>query len=86
MSVNQDLRSLLPEDAIVFDNMSYDESIIGVTFDGRVIYDYDLMVCELMQDEECSHDEAVDWIEYNTLRSLPYGGDKAPLVMSNVWI
>ena len=86
MAVNQDIRNLLPEDAIVFDNISYDESIVGVTFDGRVIYDYDLMVLELICHEGFSHEEAVDWIEYNTLRSLPYGGKKAPLVVSNVWM
>jgi hypothetical protein len=51
MSVNQQLRSELPESAIVFDNMSYDGSIVGVTTDGRVVYDYDKMVEELMEDE-----------------------------------
>lgn len=86
MSVNQDIRNLLPDDAIVFDNVSYDNSIIGTTFDGRAIYDYDLMVSEFMSDEECTSDEAIDWIEYNTLRSLPYAGEKAPLVVSNVWM
>ena len=86
MSVNQDIRNLLQDDAIVFDNVSYDNSIIGTTFDGRAIYDYDLMVSEFMSDEECTSDEAIDWIEYNTLRSLPYAGEKAPLVVSNVWM
>lgn len=86
MSVNLDIRKLLPEDTIVLDNMSYDNSIIGTTFDGRAIYDYDLMVAELMLDEEWSKDEAIDWIDYNTLRAIPYFGDKTPLVVSNVLI
>jgi hypothetical protein len=81
MSVNLELRRELPEDAIVFDNMSYDSSIIGVTTDGRVVYDYDKMVEELMQDEEWSYEEAVEWIDYNTIRSLPYAGDNAPIIM-----
>lgn len=51
MSVNLELRNELPEDAIVFDNMSYDGSIIGVTTDDRVVHSYDKMVEELMQDE-----------------------------------
>ena len=85
MSVNEEIRNLLPDGAIVFDNMSYDNSIIGTTFDGRAIYDYDLMVPEFMSDEECTSDEAIDWIEYNTLRSLPYAGKKAPLVVAKVW-
>lgn len=60
MSVNLQLRDELPEDAIVFDNMSYDGSIIGVTTDGRAVYDFDKMVEELMQDEEWSYEDAVE--------------------------
>lgn len=81
MSVNLKLRALLPEDALVFDNASYDNSIVGVTTDNKVVYDYDKMVEELMEDEGWSYDEAVDWIDYNTIRSLQYAGDKAPIIM-----
>lgn len=31
MSVNQDIRNKLPPDAVVFENNSYDNSIIGIT-------------------------------------------------------
>lgn len=84
MAVNLELRAELPEDAIVFDNMSYDGSIVGVTTDGRVVYDYDQMVEELMEDENCSYEEAADWIDYNTIRSLPYAGEKAPIIMYTI--
>ena len=86
MAINLNIRKRLPEDALVFNNMSYDNAIIGTTFDGRAIYDYDLMVLELMQDEGWSTEDSMDWIEYNTLRSLGYAGDNAPLVITNVWI
>ena len=81
MSVNQQIREQLPSDAIVFDNHAYDNSIIGTTFDGRAIYDFDKMVKELMTDEGWEEMDAVEWINYNTIRSLPYGGDKRPLVV-----
>ena len=81
MSVNQEIRNKLPPDAVVFDNHAYDNSIIGTTFDGRAIYDFDKMVKELMQDEGWSEEEAIEWIEFNTIRALPYGGEKAPLVV-----
>ena len=84
MSVNQQLRDELPEDAIVFDNMSYDGSIVGVTTDGRVVYDYDKMVEELMEDEECSYEEAAEWIDYNTIRALPYVGENGPIIMYSI--
>jgi hypothetical protein len=83
MSFNLDIRSKLPLDAVIFINQAYDNSIIGTTFDGRVIYDFDKMVEELMTDEGWTEEEAIDWIEFNTLRALPYGGEKAPLVMRN---
>ena len=81
MSVNQEIRNKLPPDTVVFDNHAYDNSIIGTTFDGRAIYDFDKMTEELMQDEGWTDQEAIDWIEYNTIRALPYGGEKAPLIV-----
>ena len=83
MSVNQQLRSELPEGAIVFDNMSYDDSIVGVTTDGRVVYDYDKMVEELMRDEGWSYDDAVDWIEFNTIGGIPCD-EGAPIIMYSI--
>ena len=70
MAVNLELRAELPEDAIVFDNMSYDGSIVGVTTDSRVVYDYDKMIEKLMQDEGWSYEDAIDWIEYNTIGGM----------------
>ena len=84
MAVDLELRAELPEDAIVFDNMSYDGSIVGVTTDGRVVYDYDKMVEELMEDEEWSYEEAAEWIDYNTIRSIPYAGPNGPIIMYSV--
>ena len=84
MAVNLQLRAELPEDAIVFDNMSYDGSIVGVTTDGRVVYNYDKMVEELMEDEQCSYEEAADWIDYNTIRALPYAGENGPIIMLSI--
>jgi hypothetical protein len=81
MSINQEIRNKLPPDAIVFDNHAYDNSIIGTTFDGRAIYSFELMTEELIIDENWTYDEAVEWIEYNTIRALPYAGEKAPLVV-----
>lgn len=32
------------KDVIIFDNLSYDDALVGVSDDGRAIYDYNLMV------------------------------------------
>ena len=82
--LNLDIRDELPVGSIVLDNAYYDNSIIGTTLDGRVIYDFNLMVEEYMTDNDCSELEAVEWIEYNTMRAIPYMGDKAPVVVN--WI
>ena len=62
-------------------NYSYDDALIGVSEDGRAIYDYEKMVEWLMKEEDWSDEEAVEWIETNTLRAIPYMGSDAPIIM-----
>ena len=81
MAVNLEIREKLPPDTIVFDNYAYDNSIIGITFDGRAIYEYYKMIAELVDDDNMSADEAIEWIDYNTIRSLSYINGKKPLVV-----
>lgn len=60
---------------------AYDNSIIGFTDDGRAVYDYNRMIDELMEDDGISEEEAQEWIDYNTIRSIPYYGEHAPIVV-----
>jgi hypothetical protein len=69
------------EDVTILENYSYDDALIGVTEDGRAVYDYEKMVAWLVETEGFTELEAVEWIDYNTIRALPYMGDKAPLIM-----
>lgn len=68
------------EDAVVFENPDYDSAIIGVSSDGRVVYDYDLMVEYLMRKDGMEDMEAVEFIDYNTIRAAEYYSD-GPIVM-----
>lgn len=85
--INKELREFIAEineDVILFDNPSFDNSIIGTTQDGIVIYDYDLMVEELMKDDNIEDQtESMEFIDYNTLRAIPYAGSNAPIVLMN---
>lgn len=81
MAINKNVRLELEDDTVVFDNPSFDNSIIGITTDGKAVYDYEKMVEELMKDYAVSEQEAIDWIEYNTIRAIPYAGEMAPVVM-----
>ena len=86
MSVNKLIRENLPEECIVFDNHAYDNSIIGVSTDGRVVYSYEKMIEELVKDEGLSEIEAMEWIDYNTVRALPYGGPNSPIICEGLMI
>jgi hypothetical protein len=81
MAINEEVRRELEDDSIVFDNPAFDNSIIGITTDGKAVYDYEKMVTELMQDDDISEQEAIDWIEYNTIRAIPYAGELAPVII-----
>ena len=69
------------ENTKYFTNYSYDDALIGVSEDGRAIYDYYKMIDWLMDEEGWSEMEAIEWVEYNTLRAIPYMGDDAPIIM-----
>ena len=81
--VNEELRKALAnmceeeglteeEQPLILDNMAYDNSIIGLTEGKRLVYSYEKMIEELMADEGWTYEEAVEWLEYNTLRAIPY--------------
>lgn len=69
------------EDAIVFENPDFCDAFIGVTTDGRAVYDFNKMVESLSQEDDMSEDDALEFIEYNTIRALPYIGEMAPIVL-----
>lgn len=69
------------EDVIIFDSPSYDDALVGVTEDGRAVYDFDKMVAWMAVTWGITRDEAVEWIEYNTIGALPSAGPKGPLIM-----
>lgn len=84
MAINEEVRKSLPEDAVVFDNLAYDNSIIGISTDGRVIYSFTKMIEELMTDNDWTELEAIEWIEYNTIRSLSYFSYNAPIICEEI--
>lgn len=68
------------EDVIIFSNPSYASAFVGISEDNRAIYDYDRMVGYLMEVEGWSDVEAIEFIEYNSIRSLPYYRN-SPIIM-----
>ena len=79
-SAKEILEDLGYEDVVVFDNFSYDDALIGVSDDNRAIYSYDKMVEWLIETQGFTYEESVEWIDYNTIRALPYY-EGAPIIM-----
>ncbi|MCM1163926.1 MAG: helix-turn-helix transcriptional regulator [Muribaculaceae bacterium] len=75
------LRNNEYEETVILENPNYLNALIGVTEDGRLVYSYDEMVEHLMAYEGMSEDEAVEFIEYNTVRAIPYMGEHAPIII-----
>ena len=74
------LKEYTNDPIVVFDNLDYDSALIGITEDNRAVYDYDLMIKYLMDTQGWDETESIEWIEYNTLRALPYV-QGSPIVM-----
>lgn len=80
----EDVKNLIEEyeydDVVVFDNPSYASAFIGISNDNRAIYDYNKMVEFLMEEEDFGEIEAIEFIEFNSIRSLPYY-ENSPIIM-----
>lgn len=68
------------ENVLIFSNPSYASAFTGISDEGRAVYDYDKMIEYLVEKESWSDIEAIEFIECNTLRSLPYY-ENSPIVM-----
>ena len=69
------------EDVVILKNYSCDTALIGVTHDNRAVYDFEQMVSWLMEEEGFTEEEALEWIEYNTIGALPFSEEDKPIVM-----
>lgn len=68
------------EETVFFEHPSMVKAITGITDSEQLIYDYNLMIEAAMEEEGWTCEEAIEWIEYNTLRSIPYMGSYHPIV------
>lgn len=66
-------------DAIIFEG--YEDAFLGMSHDGRAIYSYDRMIECLIADDGMTYTDAIEWIDYNTVRAIPYFGQNAPIVL-----
>lgn len=58
----------------------FDKAIIGIDFNytpPKLVYDKQKMIEIMMEDEECTLDDAIDYLEYNTW--CAYVGEGTPI-------
>ena len=71
------------DDVIYFPDYG-DECIVGIDSNNRAVYSFEKMIKYLMKDGTEDID-AIEWIEYNTIRALPYIDNAtdghAPIIM-----
>ena len=87
LKTENDIRELITDyeydDVVIFSNPDYASAFIGISENNRAVYDYDKMVKHLI-DKDCMTDiEAIEFIEYNTIRALPYY-ENAPIIIHNL--
>ena len=77
--------------ATMFRNPDFYEAIVGYVFNEDdlpvLVYDYNKMIASLAIEYEDTEDpimDAIEWIEYNTLRTLPYMSNEGrPVILYN---
>ena len=85
----KELKDLLNEleytDTVVLENPSYLNAIIGITDDGALCYSYEKMIECLMEEDKMEQEDAMEFINYNTIRALPYASSMGvrPIVVYN---
>lgn len=78
--IKEILKEQEKEDTLLFENPSYDSACIGITEDDRLIYSYEKMIQYLVETDNMTEEEAIEFIDFNTIRALPYFGNKAPII------
>lgn len=69
-------------EVILYSNPSYEGALVGVTTDDRAVYSFDKMVESLMAEDNISEEEALEFIDYNTLGA--YIDPKQPIVIFDI--
>lgn len=61
----------------------FNNGIIGVSEDQKhLVYSYDKLVEALKESEPSwSTEDAIEWLEYNTIRTIPYLGENRPIIV-----
>ena len=63
--------------------LDFPEAIIGITTDNALVYSMKKMV-ESLENEGMNNEDAIEYLYYNTLRTLPYMPEVRPVVLDDI--
>jgi hypothetical protein len=55
----------------------YDEAVMGISTDGKLVYSVEKMIEILIRDSDMNKVDAIEWLEYNTFNA--YVGEMTPI-------
>tara|TARA_R110002110_G_scaffold100573_1_gene256235 strand:+ start:1539 stop:1802 length:264 start_codon:yes stop_codon:yes gene_type:complete len=85
MGIREELAESYSDDLLFADG--YDNAIVGVCvgFDsGRVVYSVSKMIDICMKDAEMTHEDSVEWLEFNTFGA--YVGENTPIYVETSFL
>lgn len=71
---------------VILEGDEFADGFIGLSVDDSAVYSYEKLVTSLStQNEGWDETDAIEWLEYNTLRSLPYIKEgNAPIIIHEI--
>lgn len=72
------------EGVAVLEPEYFDKAIIRTSETGRLVYSYDKLVEVLAEAGQMPEEDAVEWVEYNTISSLPSLGELSPIILHEI--
>ena len=76
------------DNIIVLEGDEFADGCIGISEDNRLVYSFEKLVESLSKQEGITETDAIEWLEYHTIRSLPYMASygNVPIIMHDLMI
>lgn len=73
-----------PKALVLEPRATFDDALIGVTADGRLVYTEDKILAVLQDKDGMSYEEALDYYQFNTVRALEYAkASVSPVILTH---
>lgn len=83
MNIREEIMEQFPDEEIIFLDPpeTFDPAIVGVTVDGRVVYERAKIIDGFCVKGGMCRSNAEEHVSFNTERALPYMGERAPILL-----